>query len=253
MNKIKAFILSYSFKLIIRLFIYLIFLIYGIYNVATIKNPISITVVIGVTLLFLIVVIYYEYLKYLYRKAIISLNDDCDLSEALKNYDLLQKYDYLKGFEKERIVFDCLINLTTFNTDKVIKMVGENPKIFKANPDQLLLGNGLLFLAYAYGFQKSKAEKAYFEINKLKGVKKITPIYNLNVIDGIYHYMANDYKKALQAFSKVNTTYMNNRECAEYYYFYSLLAKDLKKTELYELNKSKLQTCASKLNFIKRI
>lgn len=253
MAKIKTFLLSYNFKLLIRLLVYLVFLAYGIYNCLTIKNPISLTVIAVVTITFLGVAVYYEHLKYLYYKAIISLNNNCDLTEAVKIFDTLQKRDYLKGFEKERIIFDCLINLTNFDTDKVIQLVKDNPKIFKANPNQLLLGNGLLFLAHAYGFQRKKAEKAYPEVIKVSKIKKITPIYNLNVIDGIYHYMANDHKKALQSFSSVDISYMNNRECAEFYYFYALLAKALSNSELYETNKAKLLSTAPQLKFVRRV
>lgn len=244
---------SLKVQLFFRWLSYVAFLGYGIYVYVTEKK---LFILIG-TLVLLIGALYFEYLKFLHRKALFKVNFDVESELAKQQFNQLLKLDVFKTFKHEKIVFDALVSLHEFNTEQTISLINNYPKIFNANVDQLLLGKGLLFLAYAYSHQKGKAEKCYFEMVQCQNVKvqgkKVSPLFNDEVMRGIYYSMKNDLKKAMTAFENVNVTTLNHREMAEYAYFYALTAKRFGNENVFYKQRQRLLSLAPKSQFVVRL
>lgn len=176
--------------------------------------------------------IHYEYLKKRYDKAIILLNYELKLNEAIKTYDELIKKDFTKYFTNLKVVFDCITNLSNFNTQNVLEIIEKHDKKFRGNINVLFMRYGFIFLSYVYSDQKNKAKKAYKDVLKMKGIKikgqKFVAVFNFDFLKALNYYIENDFKKALQTINLIDTSYMNNRELLEFHYFKYLIYKKLK-------------------------
>lgn len=178
---------------------------------------------------------HYEYLKRYYDQAIILLNYDLKLNEAIKTYDILIKKDFTKYFTNLKAVFDCITYLSQFKGQKVLEIIEKNDKKFRGNVNVLFMRYGFIFLSYIYENQKNKAKKAYKDILKMKDIKikgqKFVAVFNFDFLKALNYYIENDFKKAYNTINEIDTSYMNNRELLEFHYFKFLIYKNYGKED----------------------
>lgn len=246
MTKKKNYLFGPEAKRIIHIVLYVIFLIYSIYLISSAPDIAVKVTYATITIVFLGIACWAEYLEFLYQKAIKTLNYACNPEKALCIFESLLKKDFFRSYKNSKIIFDVLCALSTYNGNSVINLIEQNDKIFRSSIDQLLIRNTCVFLAYVELDNKTQAKKAYPEIAKLKNTKvkgkKIAPLYNWVELEALYYMVSNDYKKALTLYEQVNPTYMNNREKTQYLYYYAKVLIQNKQTDK---AKEKLQECLS--------
>lgn len=224
MKKLTNYSFSAEAKRIVHIVIYIIFLFYSIYLITQATSPSVKLAYAAITIIFLTIAIFAEYLEFLSEQAIKALNYECNPEKAKAIYDKLQKFDFFKSYKNNRILFDTIYNLAIIEPNNAIKLIQENDKYFRANIDALLIRNVSLFIAYVESNNKTQAKKAYPEIIKLKGAKvkgkKLSPLYNWDELEALYYYISNDFDKACKTYKNVNIAYMNNKEKTQYYLFY---------------------------------
>lgn len=241
MKKITNYSFSSEAKRIIHIIIAIIFLFYSIYLINQASTvPVKIAY-IAITVIFLSVYVYVEYLEYLSERAIKTLNNECNPEKAKAIYDKLQKINFFKSYKNNRILFDAIYYLAIYEPQNTIKLLQDNDKYFRSNIDALFIRNVSLFIAYIESGNKTQAKKAYPDIIKLKGSKvkgkKLSPLYNWDELEALHFYISNDFDKACKTYRKVNISHMNNKEKTQYYlFFYKSL---LQNKEIDEANQVK--------------
>lgn len=234
-NLLNKFTFSENTRRIITYILYAIFTIYTIVNM--IKEPsaagksaylILLVIVMGIAL-------WAEYLRILYHKMIRSLSMDCDPDKARHYYHILKKKDILKSYRQTLVIFDTLYYQDVNQPETCIQILEENEKFFKSSLDYLLIRNYTYFYSYYKMGNRTKVKKYYPEVMKLKGAKikgsKVNPLYNWEMLEGVYLLASKEYKKSIQAFGNVNTKYMNMRELTQYYTDYGKAYMELKDKE----------------------
>jgi hypothetical protein len=235
----------------INIIIYTLFVYFTYTFVKEAETLTSKIVIIVFTTVALVVVIYYEYLMYINQNAIKALNYDCDPEKCKLYLDKLEQKDIFKGFKKNRIVFNTVYYLATYQPDECIATINDNDKLFRDGVDALLIRNASLFLSYVELNNKSQAKSIFPELLKLKSAKvkgkKIAILYSWEEMEALYCLMRNDFKNSCRAFETVNTKYMNNREKSQYLYYYAKALKGNNKLDLAQAKYNELQKIANKL------
>jgi len=235
----------------INIIIYILFIYFSITFVRDAENTAAKILITVLSVVALVVVTYYEYLMYINQNAIKALNYDCDPEKCKEYLDKLERMDFFKGFRSNRIVFNTVYYLATYQPDKCIQVINENDKLFRDGLDALLIRNASLFIAYVEQNNKAQAKKIFPELNQLQGAKvkgkKIAILYSWQELEALYCLMRNDFKNACRAFEKVNTKYMNNREKTQYLYYYAKALKANNKLDLAQAKYNELQKIANKL------
>ncbi|MFV0479434.1 MAG: hypothetical protein ACK5LZ_02540 [Anaerorhabdus sp.] len=231
----------------INFLFYALFLIFSI-NLIFNTNDIKVKILYAlITIIFLFVAIFAEYLEFNYENAIRALNYECNPEKAKSIVDKVESMDFLKSYKKKRILFDLLYYSATLENEKVQLHIQENDRFFRSTIDSLLIRNVSLFISYIHEGEKNQAKKIYPDISKLivatnrRGKSIVSPLYQPDELEALYYLISNNSKKACRSFEKVNTLYMNNKEKAELYYFWNkalLENGDMRKSnEIYPLFK----------------
>lgn len=251
MNIKKGASLSALASRLLRFVIYIVFIGYTVYSAIHAANDTNRIVVIVLAIAAIAGAIYYEVLQFYYEKAVYQLNYSCDPLTAQATYDHLQKIDIAGGYRSRRVIFDVLVSLALYQSDAVLQIIEDNDKIFRGTPDQLLIRNVSVFLAYVEAGNRSGARRAYPEIIKLKKVKirgkKLAALYNWDELEALHCLMENDARKALTFYQKVNPQYMNNRELSQYCYYYAVCLKQTGNIPEAEKRIAQLDQIAGKL------
>lgn len=220
-NLVNKFTFSEKSRRIITYLIYAIFTIYTMSQLFQEPSAAGKTAYGLLLLFFMGVALWAEYLRMLYHRMIRSLSMDCDPGNAKHYYNTLVKKDFLKSYKHTLLVFDTLYYQDINQPETCIQTLENNEKFFKSSLDYLLIRNYTYFYSYHKMGNRSKVKKYYPEVMKLKGAKikgsKVNPLYNWEVIEGIYLLSSKDYKKSVQAFANVNIQNMNHRELTQYY------------------------------------
>lgn len=231
-NILNKFTFSENTRRIITYLIYAVFTIYTLNKLFHEPSAAGKTAYGLLLLVFMGVALWAEYLRVLYHRMIRSLSMECDPGKAKHYYNILVKKDFLKSYKQTLLVFDTLYYQDINQPESCIQTLENNEKFFKSSLDYLLIRNYTYFYSYYKMGNRSKVKKYYPEVMKLKGAKikgsKVNPLYNWEVIEGIYLLSTKDYKKSLQAFANVNTQNMNNRELTQYYTEYGKAYMELK-------------------------
>lgn len=244
--KLKQFIFHPKTQRIINFIIYTVFVIFSVNLILKTQDIKVKALYLAITLIMLSVAMFAEYLKYQYHLAIKALNMECDPENAVTIFNHLQKKDIFRSYKNDRILFDLLYYVATFDSERILKHLETYDKQFRSSIDMLFIRNVSTFQAYVYANNKTQAKKWYPEIVKLKDAKvkghKIAPIYHYTELEALFYYMSNDYQKALKNYKLVNTAYMNNKELTQFYLYQykTMLQIDSKqaegiKKELYEV------------------
>ncbi len=174
-----------------------------------------------VTILFTLIGISSEYLKYLYRKALVKLNMECDPDSAIEIFDKLQKFDYFKAYKKTRTVFDIQVALATLNAAQCIKIIEDEDIYLRSSLELLVIRAYSMLRANSILDNHNQVKHWYNEYMKCQSGKKKVYLYSTEEVDGLYHFTTNDRKKACTSFAKVNTKNMNPKEIAMFSYNYA--------------------------------
>ena len=233
------------FRLITLILICAIFCIYTI-SPAINEQNISVKITfISIMILFISILIWAEYLRYLYKKAISKLNLELDPSTAMKIFENLNKKDLFKSYSKTFLIFKVLYNISIKNYTQSIEILDENEKFFRSSLDNLLIQKYTYFFCYYKLNQKEKVEKYYLDLQKLKNSKskkvKVSPLYNWEFIDAIYFKAINNLQKSKYSFENTNTINMNRRELLEYLREYEELLSKLNLKEQEKKIKNKIK------------
>ena len=185
-----------------------------------------------------------EHLKSLYQKAIHQLAFDLDPTLASQTYDELIKKDKANAYKNSRIIFDVLVNLDQLQLDKVKTLLSSNEKFFHSSLDQLLIYHYVTFMVAFLTNDVTTAKDEYKRMERMKDTKvkgmKVSPLFNWDFLLGMYQFMRKDVKQSINTLNSVNTTYMNPRECAQYYYVCAKIGKTNKDSAFYTTNIEKL-------------
>lgn len=230
MKKLTNYSFSAEAKRFVHIIIYIIFLCYSAYLIF--EAPLlSVKIVYSfITIVFLSIAVFSEYLEYLSESAIKALSYECNPEKALILYNKIDRLDFFRSYRKNRVLFDTLYNLAIYEPKSAIDLILNNDKYFRSNIDALFIRNVSLFIAYIEMDNKTQAKKAFPDIIKLKGAKvkgkKLSPLYSWEELEALHHYISNEYDKAVRSYQTVNTKYMNNKEKTQVYLYYykSLIA-----------------------------
>ncbi len=213
-------------RLIINILIYILFLVFGIQQIsATAEIPAK--VILSVLIFtFLFFAIWYEWVRTVHRLAIYTLNFECDPDKARPIMERCRKIDFLHGYRHPNVVFDLLYYTDKQDAQALITLVNTYEKsLLKRSLDMLLVYNYSMFAYNRMISNKTQCRKFHQKMvelkdRKIKG-KRISPLYNWEVLDAELHLVNQDFKKAYASLNNVNTRLMNPRELS-YYYFYRL-------------------------------
>lgn len=221
-----------------RIITYILYIFFACYTLLKLIDEPTVAGKTAYLLLMIIVMgvaLWAEYLRILYHKMIRSLSMECDPDKSRYYYNLLKKKDFLKSYRQTLLIFDTLYYQDINKPESCIQILEENQKFFKSSLDYLLIRNYTYFYSYYKMGNRTKVKKYFPEVMKLKGAKikgsKVNPLYNWEMIEGVYLLANKEYKKSVQAFSNVNTKYMNMRELAQYYTDYGKALMELKDKE----------------------
>ena len=226
---------SETTRRIITIAIYAFFTIYTLYKLLQEPSPEG-KICYGLLLIiFMGVALWAEYLRILYQKMITALNMDCDAGLAKHYYNILKKRDFMKSYRTTQLIFDTLYYQDIGKPQTCIELLESNEKTFRSSLDYLLIHNFTYFYSYYKLGNRTKIKHWYPEVMKLKDTKikgsKVSPLYNWEFIEAVYHSCMKDYKKSLAKFKQIDTRYMNNREMAQYYTEFGKVYKELNDKE----------------------
>ncbi len=244
-------------KRIFHLIIYVAFLFYSIsfiIQATTFSSQLFYTLI---TIVFLSIALFAEYLEHLYESAIKALNYECDPEKAKELMNQLQAIDFLNAYKKRRILFDLLYHLALLNSNEAIHHIHMHDTFFRSTPDSLFIRNTSLFIAYVQSNQKSQAKKAWAKVITFKSAsyqkRKGAALYNWDELEGLYHFISNHPEKACRSYKNVNPIYMNNKEKSQFYFFYYQAAVKCHMDSLSHELLEKLMEIKRKIPYEKRL
>ena len=213
-------------RIIINVLIYIIFLIFGFQQILAARDFVAKIMLSILIFAFLFIAIWYEYVRFVHRKAIYTLNFECDPDKAHAIMETCRKIDFFRGYQYPIAVFELLYYTDKQNPEALIGLINQYEKsLLKRSLDMLLVYNYSMFAYYRMISNKTQCRKFHQSLmelkdRKIKG-KRISPLYNWEVLEAEIHLINQDFKKAYASLNNTNTTLMNPREMA-YYYFYRL-------------------------------
>lgn len=225
-------------KRIFQLFIYVLFFLLSVNIILETSELSSKLFYAALMILFLSIACLAEYLEYLSEQSIKALNYECNPTKSVKIYNRLQSFDLFKAYKKRRLLFDLLVYSALQDFDAVQQHIEENTNFFKSTWDARLIVLVTTFVVAIHTNKKSQAKKTYLEILSLKKLseqvkskkRKVSPLYNWEELEALHYYNNEQFEKACHAYEKVNPAYMNNKEKAQFYYFYYKSLQQIKET-----------------------
>lgn len=175
-----------------------------------------------ILLIFGFVVIYYEYLKKLNERAVLTLIEKCDPYQGMHLIHKLERLDIFKSFKQAILIYKLLALRDQGNYDETLKILKDiGKKQFSSSYDLLLIYHHSLFQAYCAMNNSEQAEISYQEVmalrHKKKGLKKINPLIAWDEVSSMYYYTIGRYKESHKYLKQVSTDHMNKREQIHYH------------------------------------
>ncbi|MBL1223951.1 hypothetical protein [Enterococcus sp. BWR-S5] len=210
----------YSGKKLLLWCVYLIFAVY-------IGNLIITTEQIGAKIIFAIIggivltiILLFEYLKRTYDHMIYALTIDCSIPQAEALKQQLLKKDIFHGFTRSIYIFDALLLLDKGEYQACLEHLAAHEAFFRSTYDYLFIYYHTQLHCYYFLNKNEQALQVLEAIVKLKKLKKkqLSGLYSWHEIEGIKFSLQGRNKKSLEAFEKVDTALLNNREQAYLYY-----------------------------------
>jgi hypothetical protein len=213
-------------RLIINIIAFAVFLVFGIQQINA-SEEIAGKVMLSILIFtFLFFAIWYEFVRNVHRQAIYALNFECDPQRAKTIMKKCKKLDFFNGYKNPNVVFDLLYHTDKQDAAALIEVINTHEKsLLKRSLDMLLVYNYSMFTYYRLTGNKTKCRKFHqgmveLKDRKIKG-KRISPLYNWEVLDAELHLVNLDYKKAYASLNNANISLMNPRE-KSYFYFHRL-------------------------------
>jgi hypothetical protein len=213
-------------RLIINVIAFVIFLIFGIQQINASAEIAGKTMLSMLIFTFLFFAIWYEWVRYVHRKAIYTLNFECDPEKAKAIMHKCKKLDFFNSYKNPNVIFDLLYHTDKQDAESLINLIQTHEKsLLKRSLDMLLVYNYSMFTYNRMIGNKTQCRKFHqgmleLKDKKIKG-KRISPLYNWEMLDAELHLVNQDYKKAYASLNNTNISRMNNRE-QSYYTFYKL-------------------------------
>lgn len=243
----KRFNLSPKANQIITYIFYILFAGITIYQASQAEKTSYKIMYLILLILILGIALYSEYLKHLYRKAIQSIAYELDPEKAKQEFDTLLHKDFVKAYQKDKIVFDTLYYIDQKQYQECLEHLENNYKFFHASLDQLLMYHYNKFYCSFMLNDLQSAKDEYNKILRMKNSKtkgmKASPLYNWEFMEAVYQFARKEYKQSYNVFKTVNTQNMNPREIVQHYYQFGRLCDKLK-------DKNQKENC---LNEIKKL
>lgn len=213
-------------RLLINIIAFVIFLVFGIQQINANADLAGKTILAVLIFTFLFFAIWYELVRYVHRQAIFTLNFECDPDKARTIMEKCKKLDFFNGYRNPNVIFDLLYHTDKQDSEALINLITKYEKsLLKRSLDMLLVYNYSMFTYNRLIGNKTQCRKHYqgmieLKDKKIKG-KKISPLYNWEVLEAELQLVNQDYKKAYASLNNANISRMNVRE-QSYYYFYRL-------------------------------
>lgn len=213
-------------RLIINVIAFVIFLIFGLQQINASTEFAGKAMLSILIFTFLFFAIWYEWVRYVQRQAIYTLNFECDPDKAKEIMQKCKKLDFFNSYKNPNVIFDLLYHTDKQDAQSLINLIQTHEKsLLKRSLDMLLVYNYSMFTYNRMIGNKAQSRKFHqgmFELKdrKIKG-KRISPLYNWEMLDAELHLVNQDYKKAYASLNNANISQMNIRE-QSYYYFYKL-------------------------------
>lgn len=227
----------YSGKKLMLWCVYLIFVLYIVKLVITTEQTGAKLIFAVIGAIVVSVILLFEYLKRKYDHMIYSLAMDCSIpqAEALKQ-QLIEK-DIFHGFRRSIYIFDALLLLDKGDYQGCLNHLAAHEAFFRSTYDYLFIYYHTQLHCYYFLNQHEQAEQVLPALLKLKQLKKkqLSGLYSWEEIEGIKFYLQGRNKKSVEAFERVDTTLLNNREQA--YLFYMMGRSQLAAGHLAEGNR----------------
>lgn len=223
-----------SIRIIISTILYSVFIYFSFTQLTSAQTSTERWLLIALLLPILLIAVWYEWIRYLYRKIIYIYNFEVDIHRAVDLMKKLRKCDFLQGFKNNEVLLMCFYFVDTNQPDPLNQLLDAfEKKLFKKSLDMLLVFNYNKMCYYQMISNKSQ-EKKYFEAilqlqdRKVKG-KKISPLYNIESLFAQHYLFHNDLKKAYRTSTNANTSRSNPKEQAYVNYYRFVSAKGLGK------------------------
>lgn len=212
--------------------LYLLFIIFSIYKIINEPNIYG-KICYSIIIIIIALAIYYaESLKKDYAKAIKQLTMEANPNKANETFKkLIKKEKGSKAYKNSYILFLTLYYLDEEEYQKCITHCLANAKFLKNSIDNLFVYHFSLFFSYYKLNNYEEAKDEYRKLSRLKGTKKLSPLYNWELIEGIYQMIRKEYKQAYNTFKTVNTANMNKREKIQFYVQFAECCSKLKDEE----------------------
>lgn len=232
------------YNTLIQITLYALFLGF-IGNLAIHAKPgVSKIVLIILFLTILIMATIYEFLKFLFNKAVSSINDKCDPEKGKDLFNKLLKRDFFKLFSRNKFAFNLVYNLSTNNPKEVLNIIRNEEKYFNSTMNNRLIKSSTMMFAYALLDNTTQLKKTYNNLMEIKNNKSLykqaSPQFNWKELEALYELYSSNYKKAVSLYKNTELFNMNNREKTQYYYYYG---KALFLNNQYKESKEVLESC----------
>lgn len=221
MNSKKWLFLSKKKQRFLSILIYLLFLFFMVKLIFE-ENQTSVKITYGIMLVvFGFFAFYYEFLKWLYDKATLTLIENCDPKQARYYIAQLDKYDFFSSYKTSIHIFNLLSLRDLGQQDDIINYLDiAGKKCFSSSFDLLLVYYYSLFDAYCTLKNPEKATEFYNHLMNLKGkkmgLKRISPLFSWDEIEAQHQYLIGNNKNSKHSLQLVNLHSMNQREQVYY-------------------------------------
>lgn len=161
-----------------------------------------------------------DFLRYLYKVCIYTLTTSCDPSKTQHEINRLKKLDIFKSYRLSIYMLTCLALLDELKMKEAIDYV-QNNESSNNHKDKVLLDQFVLFRAHAFLGNTKFARVHYEKLKEIRDVtakgKRVSPLFSFEDIEGCYHLLDNNPKKAWLSLQRTNTKALNPRELTDHY------------------------------------
>lgn len=207
-------------KKLINWSMYLIFIIYILYLLITSSKLITKILFGMIGFIIIITCILFEFLKTRYDRMIASLTVSCDIKQATKLKEELQKIDLFHGFKQSIIIFESLLFLDSGNYQICLSHLEKHKKFFHSTLDYLFIYYHTQMYCYYFLENKEQLNNTLMKLLPLKSIdnKKLTPLYSWHEIHGMKYFYQKRFSTCLKELEKIDLSLANNRELTYYLY-----------------------------------
>lgn len=163
--------------------------------------------------------LYYEYLKYHYRKMIQKLTMETNIPASRQLQEKLLEQDLFKGFKQSIIIFEALLLFDEGRYRDCLWHLEDHQRFFKSSTDYLFIYYYNQLLCYYYLNKQTEGLAVAQKLMQLKNLKKksYSPLFSWQEIQGVIYGLQGRHQKALKEYQLVNHQAMNPREQAHLY------------------------------------